>query len=377
MKINLSKEYRIQNTELRQKQSTISSRCKGSLVCVLVFVIFCLFLSACSEQEKMFRESRVLMDTYCTITVVSDSRKEAQGAIEAGYGEIKKLETLLNYFAADSEISEINRNAGIKPVRVSKDTLDILQKTVGISRTTKGIFDPTIAPLVTLWNFSKTGADSLIPPDKEIKSRLSLVDYQQIVIQEESGEVFLPHKGMELDLGGIAKGYGADRAVAAIRALGIRSALVAIAGDIRGFGFNRSGKPWNVGIQNPRPDPANEKPWEDVFAVLRLENKAISTSGDYQRFFIKDSKRYHHILHPRTGYPAESDLMSVTVIAPEGYLADSLSTAVFAYGRDEGLVMLEKMGLDAVMVDVQKKVYITSGLSGKVEILNDAYTVVQ
>jgi thiamine biosynthesis lipoprotein len=345
-------------------------------VFVLLSLLFCLVF-ACTEQEKMFKESRVLMDTYCTISVVSSSREQAQEAIEAGYAEIKKLETLLNYFADDSEITDINRNAGVKPVKVSKDTLDILQKTVRISQTTAGIFDPTIAPLVTLWNFSKTRTDSLIPPGEEINNRLSLVAYQNILIDNDKGEVFLPQKGMELDLGGIAKGYGADRAVTAIRALGIQSALVAIAGDIRGFGFNTGSKPWKVGIQNPRPDPANEKPWEDVFAVLRLENKAISTSGDYQRFFIKNNKRYHHILDPRTGYPAESDLMSVTVIAPEGYLADSLSTAVFAFGLDEGLDLLKKLGLDAVMVDAGKRVFITSGLSGKVEILNKDYTFSQ
>ena len=140
-----------------------------------------------------------------------------------------------------------------------------------------------------------------------------------------------------------------------------------------GFGLNISGQGWKVGIQNPRTRAGSDKPWEDIFAVLRLKDKAISTSGDYQRFFIKDGVRFHHILDPQTGYPSESGLISVSVIAPEGYLADGLSTAVFVLGAEKGMTILESMGLDGILVNNNRKVFITKNLKGKVDILNKEY----
>lgn len=324
----------------------------------------------------MYKESRTLMDTYCTITVVSPSKERAAEAIDKGFAEIKKLELLLNYFSDESEISAINRASGTRPVKVSRDTLDMMRKTLEISKATRGIFDPTIAPLIKLWNFSKKRRDNSVPDSRVIKNTLKLVDYKKIQINSKS-EVFLAEKGMEIDLGGIAKGYAADKAIEAIKAKGIKAALVAVAGDIRGFGSNPSGNAWKVGIQDPRPETgsASERPWEDIFASLYLENMAISTSGDYQRFFIKDGKRYHHILDPATGFPAESDLLSASVIAPEGYIADGLSTAVFALGAEKGMSLLKAMGVEGVLVDRDRKVFVTEGIRGKIEILKKEYTV--
>jgi thiamine biosynthesis lipoprotein len=340
------------------------------LICTFYFV---LVLTACTEQDKMYKESRVLMDTYCTITVVSSSKERAVEAIDAGFAEIKHLEVLLNYFSDDSEITAVNRAAGIKSVKVSDATLEILEKTAGISYTTEGAFDPTIAPVIKQWKFSKGPSGASVPSQETIDEALRLVDFKKVLIDRASSKVFLKEEKMELDLGGIAKGYGADKAVDAIKAKGIRAALVAIAGDIRGFGLNLSGKGWKVGIQNPRPAQASDKPWEDIFAVFHLKDRAISTSGDYQRFFIKDGKRYHHILDPETGFPAESNLISASVIAPEGYLADSLSTAVFVLGAEKGMKLLESTGLDGVLVKADKKVIITKKLKGKVSILNNEY----
>jgi thiamine biosynthesis lipoprotein len=164
---------------------------------------------------------------------------------------------------------------------------------------------------------------------------------------------------MLLDLGGIAKGYAVDKAIESIKRKGIKAALVSIAGDIRAFGMKPGSKPWKVGIQNPRG--------EDVFVSLYLEDKAISTSGDYQRYFIKDGRRYHHILNPDTGYPA-SGVISVSVIAPEGYLADGLSTGVFVIGPEKGIRLLESLGVDGIIVDSNKKVFITDSLKGKINI---------
>ena len=346
----------------------------SSVLC-LMSVVFTLFLFGCTQSEQMYKESRVLMDTYCTITVVSASREKAAEAIDAGFAEIKKLETLLNYFSEDSEISAVNRAAGIKPVKVSDETREIMIKMIDIAKATEGAFDATIAPVIQLWKFSKDPTASSVPSSEVIRQALRLVDYKKIKISKAASEIFLEEKGMEIDLGGIAKGYGADKAVDVLKVRGIKSALVAIAGDIRGFGLNLSGKGWKVGIQDPRPASASDKPWEDIFAVLHLEDSAISTSGDYQRFFIKDGRRYHHILDPATGFPAESMLISVSVIAPEGYISDALSTAVFILGAEKGMKLLESMGIEGVLVDADKKIILTSKLKNKIEILNKAYRI--
>lgn len=317
------------------------------------------------------------MDTFCAITVVTSSRTEAEEAIDAGFAEIQKLETLLNYFSPDSEITALNRASGTKPVKVSNETLEIVQKAVAVSEMSGGAFDPSIAPLIRLWNFSKSKSEQAIPAPDEIRHALTLVDFTKISINEEKSEIFLEEQGMELDLGGIAKGYAADKAVHAIKAKGIESALVAIAGDIRGFGLNASRRPWRVGIQNPRPEADSEKPWEDVFASLGLDNSAISTSGDYQRFFMHNGIRYHHILDSKTGYSSVSGLISASVIAPEGYLADGLSTAVFVLGVDKGMKLLESKGFDAVLVDADRKIHITNNLRGKLDIMNSSYQLME
>jgi thiamine biosynthesis lipoprotein len=317
-----------------------------------------------------------MMDTFCTITIVSPSKGKARDAIDAGFAEIKKLENLLNYFSPESEITAINRSAGKNPVKISRETLEIMKKAVEIANLTNGAFDPTVGSVMRLWGFSNQNFKATIPQGDKIKNTLRLVDYKKIKIDATASEIFLEEQGMELDLGGIAKGYAADRAIEAIKTKDIKAALVAIAGDIRGYGLKPDQQPWKVGIQNPRPraehrtqnteyrrEATEEK--EDVFASLLLVDKAISTSGDYQRFFIKDGKRYHHIIDPKTGYPV-SEVISVSVIAPEGYLADGVSTGIFVLGAEDGIKLLESMGLEGIIVDANKKIFLTKNLKGKI-----------
>ncbi len=319
----------------------------------------------------MYRESRIAMDTVCTITVVSSSGEQAKEAIEAGFSGIKKLEQLLNYFSPGSEITVINKASGSSPVKVSRETLEVIQKAAGIADYTNGAFDPTIGPVMKLWGFNKQASGFSVPSAYEISTALKLVDYRKIKINSADSEVFLEERGMELDLGGIAKGYAADRVIEIIKKRGIKAALVSIAGDIRGIGLKPDGNPWEVGIQSPRPGSGvrgqgsgvgNE---EDIFASIFLKDKAISTSGDYQRFFMEDGKRYHHIIDPRTGYPS-AGAISVSVMAPEGFMADGLSTGIFVLGRDKGMELLKSMGLDGIIVDGSMGVFVTDNLKGKI-----------
>lgn len=299
------------------------------------------------------------MDTFITISAVSDSKDTAETAIEKAFSEIEKLERLLNFFSEKSEIAEINKNAGEKPVVVSPETIETLERAVYASEKTNGEFDITIGPVMTLWDFH----NKIKPEDTALKEKLQLVNYKDIIIDKNSQSVYLKKKGMLIDLGGIAKGYAADRAAEIMKTSGIKSGLVAIAGDIKASGLKPDGKPWKIGIKDPRP--ANKD--NEIMATIELADMAISTSGDYERYFIAKDKRFHHILAPKTGYPADG-CQSVSIIAKDGAVADSFSTGVFILGVERGMKLLEDMGLDGIIVDKDGKIHMTSNLRGKIEI---------
>jgi len=288
--------------------------------------------------------------------VVTDSQDTADKSIEDAFAVIEKFGSLVNFFSDRSELSDINRNAGIRGVRVSPETLDIIKKTLYVSEKSGGAFDPTIGPEIKLWDFlNKTR-----PSDVDIKENLSLVNYKNIIIDKVNSTVFLKKKGMLLDLGGIAKGYAADLAVQSLKRNGITAGLVAIAGDIKAYGLKPDKKPWVVGIKNPRQKNNDD----EIIARIPLSDKAISTSGDYERYFIIDGQRFHHLLIPQTGYPAYT-CQSATVIADEGVMTDAFSTALFILGPERGMELAKQMGMDAMIIDDKGTIHTTSGLQGK------------
>ena len=368
-------EPRTQNPEPRLKISKefslyciVCNLC--SVLCVLLSVFCVLFLLSCTKTDRMYKKSRLVMDTVCTITVVSPSKKQAGEAIEAGFASIERIEHILDFFSGESELSAINRAAGKGPVRISRETLDVIQRSAEVAEYTRGAFDPTIGPLMELWGFSGPSSGSASIPDAEaIRTMTGLVDFKKMSINVAASEVSLSRKGMKLDLGGIAKGYAADMAIDAIKAKGIKSALVAVAGDIKGFGLRPDLKPWKVGIQNPRVKSIEvpDGDGDTIIATIDLKAEAVSTSGDYQRFFVTDGERYHHILDPETGFPARG-VISVTVIAPDGYMADGLSTGIFILGREKGIKLLESLGFDGIIVDSDKQIYVTENLEGRIDI---------
>ncbi|MFN3480029.1 MAG: FAD:protein FMN transferase [Thermodesulfovibrionales bacterium] len=327
----------------------------GKSLSILIFFLSVLPLLACStERERVFRKSKILMDTLVTINVVASSEDKAERAIDKAFDEIRRLEGLISFWSEDSEIAEINRKAGISPVKVSPLTLDIIEKALYVSEKTGGAFDPTVGPLMRLWDFKK----GIIPDEGIIKDRLKLVDYREMVIDRANSTAFLRRKGMSFDTGGIAKGYAADLAVSVLKREGIKGGLVAVAGDIKAFGTKPDGRPWLVGIRNPRPKDKDD----EVIATIELKEMAISTSGDYERFFIKDGKRYHHIMNPKTGQPA-TGCQSVTVITKEGVFTDGFSTGIFVLGPERGLRLLEELGYGGVIIDTRGKIHITKGLN--------------
>jgi len=319
---------------------------------LLVWLTGGLLIVSCAgcNPDKPHKAQRLLMGTLVEVTAVGPEDK-AKNAVEAALDAVKQVEDLTS-FHKQSQLTRVNEAAGVEPVKVDQQLLALVEKSLEIAARTHGAFDPTIGPLSNLWRFS--AGEPHLPDRAAIASALEIVGWEKVRIDRAKGTVFLPERGMALDLGGIAKGYALDRAAAAIREAGIRSALVNAGGDIVALGEKEPGKPWRIGIQDPR-SPSS------IIAVAPVKDGAILTSGDYERFFTEDGKRYHHILDPKTGYPAEG-LESVTILTPDARAADGMSLAVFVLGLKEGLRLIESTpGVYGLLVDSQGEIHLSAG----------------
>jgi thiamine biosynthesis lipoprotein len=333
--------------------------------------VFCILLtfsvSCTSKKERIFKKSSILMDTIVTITVVSTSEEIVESAMDAAFAEIEKIEKLSNFFSQESDVSRINQNAGVSAVKVSPDILSIIDKAIYVSEITDGSFDITIGPVISLYDFHR----KIKPDNHEIQKKLLLVNYRDIVIDKNRSTVFLRKKGMRIDLGGITKGYAADKAADTLKNQGIYAAIVAIAGDIRVSGLKPDGKAWKIGIKKPRiflpaaKVDADGLP-DDVMAILEMTDMSISTSGDYERFFMVNGRRYHHILSPKTGFPAEG-CQSVSITGKESALTDAIATGVFILGPEKGMQFLKEIGLEGIIIDGEGKILATPNFREKLE----------
>lgn len=323
---------------------------------LFIIPVLILLILSCAKEPPIFKKSKFLMDTVVTITAVG-TKDEVEKVIDATFSEIERLENLMSGFKEGSDVDRINKSAGIGPVKVDRDVINVIAKAKEISEITGGAFDITIGPLSKLWGFGVK--KEYIPQEDDIKKLLPLIDYRQISVDESKSEVFLNKNGMMIDLGGIAKGYAADRGVEILKNMGIKAGIVAVSGDIRTFGKRPDGKAWHIGIKHPRES-------EKVLTAIDLEDSSISTSGDYERFFIKDRRRYNHILNPKSGYPA-TGCQSVTIISKEGILVDALATGVFVLGTEKGMEFIESnKSIEGIIVDSKGEVKVSSGLRGKV-----------
>ena len=314
------------------------------------------------DRDNLERYSRteLILDTIFEVTIFVDEEIEGDPLVREAFDKVRALEKVMSRFVANSDVDKINQQAGMEPVEVDPRTFYVIEKSLYFSEVSQGKFDVTIAPLLSLWGFG-TGEEREPPADEEIEEALSLVDYQEIELDEESMTVFLPREGMALDLGGIAKGYIVDEIADFLEGEGVEHGTVNAGGDIRALGTRIDGNPWRIGITHPRDR-------ENVIAVIPVSQEAIVTSGDYERFFTQEGERYHHILDPDTGQPA-GEVMSVTIVAPDCITADSLSTAVFVLGVEEGIALLENMSqVEGMIVDLQEEIHVTRGLKDLIEI---------
>lgn len=276
-------------------------------------------------------------------------------AFEAVFDEFDRLDALMSVWKEGSDIERLNRAAGVKPVPVSRDVRDVLSIARQTSEWTEGKFDVTFAALSGQWKFDHD-LDGNIPARADVVSRLPLVDYRKLEVNEQDGTAFLTMKGMRAHLGGIGKGYAVDRGASILRGRGIKDFMIQSGGDLYVAG-QRGERPWRAGIQDPR-GPAGS-----VFAAMDLTDSAFSTSGDYERFFMKDGRRYHHIIDPDLGEPAQGS-RSVTIVTPRAVVADGLSTGVFILGPEKGMALIERLqGVEGVIVTSSNNLLVSSGLA--------------
>ena len=306
-------------------------------------------------------QSRVAMGSLLTVTVWTADQPAAVSAIADVFREFDRLEDLMSTWRAGSDVLRLNAAAGMGPVRLSPEVIEVLAIARRYSELSGGKFDVTFAALSGLWRFDQD-LDGVVPDPAAVAARLPLIAWQDLVVDRAAGTAELRRKGMSVNLGGIGKGYAVDRATAILRRHGFGDFLVQAGGDMYVAGHPK-GRAWRLGIQDPRG------PGDTPFAVLELSNATFSTSGDYERFFMKDGRRYHHIIDPATGQPAMAS-RSVTLVTSKAVAADALSKAVFILGPEAGLRLIERLpGVEGVIVGAHNEVRVSSGLKGRLILL--------
>ncbi|MGM0934381.1 MAG: FAD:protein FMN transferase [Bacteroidota bacterium] len=292
--------------------------------------------------QQPFKRTLKLMGSRFDITVVAKDSISGNKHIDTAVAEISRIEKLISSWDANSQTSEINRNAGIKPVKVDAELFELIERSVKLSQLTDGAFDITYASMDKIWKFD--GSITVMPSEKEINASVLKVGFWNIILDREHKTVFLKLEGMRMGFGAIGKGYAADKAKALLISKGVEAGIINAAGDMNTWGKQPNGKEWKVAITNPMNK-------SKVFALLPVTNGAVVTSGDYEKYVNFQGKRYTHIIDPRTGYPA-SGIISVTVFAPKAELADALATSVFVMGKEAGLDRINQLpGIECIIID--------------------------
>jgi len=299
------------------------------------------FFPHCGGKYDVIRESRVVLGTVVQITLSHSSEEKARAAMARAFEEFERIDGVLSSYLPGSEVSMINREAAGGPVDVDSEVLALLREANDVSRETEGAFDITVGPLMELYRFDEGGE---VPSPEDLERALASVGYGKIDIDVERGTVTFFEEGVRIDLGGIGKGYAVDRAAAVLAAEGVTNAIIDAGGDLRLLG-HRPGKDfWRIGIRHPR-EPGK------LLLSIDLADRAVVTSGDYERFFMRGNERYHHLLDPSTGLPARG-CQSVTVIARSTADADAYATAAFVLGPERGLAYLRALEeVEGIIVD--------------------------
>jgi thiamine biosynthesis lipoprotein len=332
---------------------------------VLLALLACSPTRTASAAPGKITYSDKAMGTVVSVWFWTDRQADAAKAAEAMFTEIKRLDLEMTTWKPDSEVSKINTAAGDKPVAVSDETFAVIERAVDVSKRSGGVFDITVGAYKGLWKFDED-MDGSLPDPADVKKRLALVGWKDLVLDKKKKTVFLRRKGMSMTLGGIAKGYAVDKCVALLVERGFTDFMVQAGGDMYVAG-SKGKDPWVVGIRDPRGER------DAMFATAPIKDHSFSTSGDYERGFVKDGVRYHHILDPRTGQPAHAS-RSVTIRTKDAFTADAWSKVMFIEGWKKGLELIKQNKLDdfeVVWVDDNNEVHTTPGIDKDLKRLRD------
>jgi len=287
-----------------------------------------------------------MMGTIIEITLQHPDQELCCRAIKQAFEEINRIESIMSLYKSDSELTRINKSAQKESITISPEMTELLLISQNAWQLTSGGFDPTASPIIKLWGFYKN--EGKVPEKREIKEKLKLVGFKNIIFDKSRKEIKFLSSGIKLDFNAIAKGYAIDQAVRVLKGIGILRALINAGGDIYALGGKRPQEHWTIGIRDPMQK-------DKVFASIELSNRAIVTSGNYEKFFTIDDKQYCHIIDPRTGYPVQN-ILSVTVLAPQVALADALATGIFVLGKEKGLELLNSLdNIDGVIITLDNE----------------------
>ena len=333
-----------------------------TLVLLLLAPLGCRDTSATPPAgPRLVESSRASMGAEAHLSAWTADETAAHAAFEAVFRELERLEAMMSVWRQGSDIVRLNEAAGRAPVTISPEVLEVLELAHQAGEWTDGAFDVTFGALSGIWKFDHD-QDDRIPFPAEIEARRPLVNYRDLRIDHAARTAYLTRIGMKAHLGGIGKGYAVERAAGILRTRGIRDFMIQFGGDLY-VGGARGDRPWRLGIRDPR-GPADRS-----FAAIDLRDTAFSTSGDYERFFLRNGRRYHHILDPRTGEPSRG-CRSVTIIAESAAVADALSTGVFVLGPQAGMALIERLpNVDGIIVGDDNRVLVSSGITGRLMIL--------
>lgn len=322
--------------------------------------------SCCNVRgRRIIEETRFLMGTDVRIKVSIgeiDDELQARSAIEKAFKEIERVEGVFSVYRPDSEISKINLLRKNERLRISPEAFSLIKRSIEYSRLTDGAFDITVKPLVDLWHAAKD--NNKLPADEDIKNALARTGYEDVALDGAAHTILFRKEGMALDLGGVAKGYATGRAIKILRDSGIKDAIVGSGGNLYCLGKKTDAESWTVAIQHPRKK-------DKVFMEIKLSDKAIDTSGDYEKYFILENKRYSHIINPKTGYPAAGHVISSTVIAGDPDFSDMLATAIMVLGQKGLNIAGSIRDIDAIAVFERNDRFIvmtTEGITGRYDI---------
>jgi thiamine biosynthesis lipoprotein len=337
-------------------------------------LIFVLLSSGFAKPEAERNVTNFVLGTVCSIRVpqggIETGRgKEADTAIAKAFARLAQLEAELTVNKEGSQIDAVNAAAGLRPVKVGADAIAILKKGLSYAALSEGAFDPSVGPLVKLWGIGTDHAR--VPSSAEIATALAHVGWRDVLLDETAGTVFLKRRGMALDLGSATKGYAADEVAVILRAGGVKSAVIDLGGNVLVVGAKPDASPWRVGLQNPSADR------NTYVGIARLADKTMVTSGIYERFFEQGGVHYHHILDTKTGFPVQNGLTSVTIITAKSFDADGVTTMLFALGREKGMALAKKLGIDVIMLDDKRHVYMTPAVSTFFQITDPSYVLAE